>query len=112
MTSQGQLKTPVWIADADRSLCAICLEAFTLVKSKHHCRACGDVFCEACSSKHIVMPHYGYTKAVRVCNPCFVFQRSRQVWCQEFQIPLQKGSTFNRHMPDGIKQSNVNLSDG
>ncbi|KAF9963834.1 hypothetical protein BGZ65_010476, partial [Modicella reniformis] len=37
----------------------------------HHCRQCGRVLCNECSSRSIALPQLGYTKAVRVCNDCF-----------------------------------------
>ncbi|KAG0259850.1 hypothetical protein DFQ27_003839 [Actinomortierella ambigua] len=37
----------------------------------HHCRQCGRVVCHDCSSRSLVLPQLGYTKAVRVCTDCF-----------------------------------------
>ncbi|KAF9970720.1 hypothetical protein BGZ73_006512 [Actinomortierella ambigua] len=37
----------------------------------HHCRQCGRVVCHDCSSRSLVLPQLGYTKAVRVCSGCF-----------------------------------------
>ena len=33
--------TPFWIPDADADACMICEAKFTMVKRRHHCRACG-----------------------------------------------------------------------
>uniref|UniRef100_A0A4W2DZ42 Hepatocyte growth factor-regulated tyrosine kinase substrate n=1 Tax=Bos indicus x Bos taurus TaxID=30522 RepID=A0A4W2DZ42_BOBOX len=38
---------------------------------RHHCRACGQIFCGKCSSKYSTIPKFGIEKEVRVCEPCF-----------------------------------------
>ncbi|RZC41060.1 FYVE domain containing protein [Asbolus verrucosus] len=39
--------------------------------TKHHCRACGEGFCEACSSKTQPVPSRGWYENVRVCDDCY-----------------------------------------
>ena len=73
-TGVGMSKQEIdWVPDADRSECALCRKAFTgLFKSgKHHCRACGDIFCATCSDYKRPLPHLGLTEPVRVCATCF-----------------------------------------
>ncbi|KAE9316974.1 hypothetical protein PR003_g18591 [Phytophthora rubi] len=36
--------------------CAICICSFSFVKSKHHCRACGEAVCGQCSRKWTLQP--------------------------------------------------------
>jgi hypothetical protein len=47
--------------------CAGCSSKFTIVKRKHHCRECGDVFCNSCSlHKNVIQ---GVLK--RCCTSCY-----------------------------------------
>ena len=38
---------------------------------QHHCRNCGQVFCNKCSSKQSIIPQFGIEREVRVCDTCF-----------------------------------------
>lgn len=55
-----------WVPDADVTNCGQCGIKFTLFVRKHHCRACGDIFCGKCSSQK-----WTYSaQQVRVCDEC------------------------------------------
>jgi hypothetical protein len=45
---------------------------FTLSKRRHHCRLCGDIFCDSCSSHRVTLPLEGpeFDKPVRICDLC------------------------------------------
>ena len=60
------------VADKYRTNCPDCGCLFTLSKRRHHCRLCGDVFCDACSSHRVELPLPGaeFEKPVRVCDDC------------------------------------------
>ncbi|TYZ64387.1 hypothetical protein PybrP1_012350 [[Pythium] brassicae (nom. inval.)] len=45
-----------WVQDDAVNACFKCHTLFTLLVRKHHCRACGRIFCSACSSQRVVIP--------------------------------------------------------
>nr|CAI5819357.1 unnamed protein product [Callosobruchus analis] len=59
---------PEW---ADGDVCHRCRVQFNIIQRKHHCRACGQVFCGQCTSRSTTLPKYGIEKEVRVCDSCF-----------------------------------------
>lgn len=59
---------PDWV-DSDE--CMICYSAFTVLNRKHHCRACGGVFCQTHSSHSIPLVGLGLMDPVRVCDNCY-----------------------------------------
>ncbi|XP_053561959.1 hepatocyte growth factor-regulated tyrosine kinase substrate isoform X2 [Bombina bombina] len=61
-------RAPDWV---DAEECHRCRVQFGVVTRKHHCRACGQIFCGKCSSKCSTIPKFGIEKEVRVCEPCF-----------------------------------------
>ncbi|XP_053157238.1 hepatocyte growth factor-regulated tyrosine kinase substrate isoform X4 [Hemicordylus capensis] len=61
-------RAPDWV---DAEECHRCRVQFGVVTRKHHCRACGQIFCGKCSSKCSTIPKFGIEKEVRVCEPCY-----------------------------------------
>ena len=66
-------KRPEWMNDADAGSCTLCsLDFFFVVRRRHHCRACGALVCDDCSSFRIKIPRLDYHTNVRVCDLCWV----------------------------------------
>jgi hypothetical protein len=64
-------KMPKWVHDDLVNECLKCHERFRIFVRKHHCRKCGNIFCDRCSQKRMFIPAFGYTKKpVRVCDNC------------------------------------------
>lgn len=61
-------KAPTW-SEGDE--CSNCQSEFSLLQRKHHCRACGGIFCNKCSNKQAIIPQFGIEKEVRVCDKCY-----------------------------------------
>ncbi|KAM8973906.1 RUN and FYVE domain-containing protein 1 [Pelodytes ibericus] len=62
------LKGHTWLKDYEATECKQCNKEFSIARRKHHCRNCGDIFCNTCSSSELSLP--SYPKPVRVCDPC------------------------------------------
>ncbi|XP_031435137.1 RUN and FYVE domain-containing protein 2 [Clupea harengus] len=58
----------VWLKDKDASHCKLCEKEFSISRRKHHCRNCGEIFCNACSDNELPLP--ASPKPVRVCDTC------------------------------------------
>ncbi|XP_041972423.1 rabankyrin-5 [Aricia agestis] len=56
---------------AESDLCQECATKFTLTMRKHHCRHCGRMLCNKCSSQDIPILKFGMNKPQRVCEICF-----------------------------------------
>ncbi|KAL6739005.1 hypothetical protein Aduo_012498 [Ancylostoma duodenale] len=55
----------------DGTECFRCRAEFSLFNRKHHCRACGQIFCDRCSTKELPLPQFGIEREVRVCDACY-----------------------------------------
>ncbi|KAK7895469.1 hypothetical protein WMY93_020794 [Mugilogobius chulae] len=62
-------KQPAWMPDAEAPNCINCSQRFTFTKRRHHCRACGKVYCGVCCSRKCKLKYL--QKEARVCVTCF-----------------------------------------
>lgn len=62
---------PVWVPDHLVVACSCCNASFSLFRRRHHCRACGQIFCADCSKFTKNLDCWGYHGPVRVCESCF-----------------------------------------
>ncbi|NXK38514.1 ZFY16 protein, partial [Piprites chloris] len=73
----GSLKTPAallwkqpqWVPDSEAPNCMNCQVKFTFTKRRHHCRACGKVFCGSCCKRKCKLQYM--EKEARVCTGCY-----------------------------------------
>ncbi|CBZ50749.1 lateral signaling target protein 2, related [Neospora caninum Liverpool] len=65
-----------WVPSDEVTHCNHCQGLFSVTKWKHHCRACGKVFCGECSTMRIRLPDLGYFEKVRVCDDCALARAS------------------------------------
>ncbi|XP_035228278.1 RUN and FYVE domain-containing protein 2-like isoform X1 [Stegodyphus dumicola] len=73
--NQMALKEAVWTHDKQATICRQCNKAFSVARRKHHCRHCGDIFCNACSDNTMPLP--SSAKPVRVCDVCYTLLLQR-----------------------------------
>lgn len=66
-----QVAPTYWRPNSEIKNCHKCQIAFGLTDSKHHCRACGEGFCDRCSSKTKCVPSRNWHTPVRVCDMCY-----------------------------------------
>lgn len=62
--------SPFWVPDADALNCMQCGMKFTVLKRRHHCRACGRVLCHKCCDMRACLEYLNYQEH-RVCELCF-----------------------------------------
>ncbi|NXU88558.1 ZFY16 protein, partial [Xiphorhynchus elegans] len=62
-------KQPLWVPDSEAPNCMNCQVKFTFTKRRHHCRACGKVFCGSCCKRKCKLQYM--EKEARVCTGCY-----------------------------------------
>ncbi|XP_021489748.2 zinc finger FYVE domain-containing protein 16 isoform X1 [Meriones unguiculatus] len=62
-------KQPTWVPDSEAPNCMNCQVKFTFTKRRHHCRACGKVFCGVCCNRKYKLQYL--EKEARVCVICY-----------------------------------------
>uniref|UniRef100_A0A8C6LRL2 Zinc finger FYVE-type containing 9 n=1 Tax=Nothobranchius furzeri TaxID=105023 RepID=A0A8C6LRL2_NOTFU len=84
---------PLWVPDSQAPVCMKCDVKFTFTKRRHHCRACGKVFCAACCSVKCKL-EYMDRKEARVCVTCHsalttgsLSRDQRRVWFADGVLP-------------------------
>ncbi|XP_058159569.1 zinc finger FYVE domain-containing protein 9 isoform X2 [Dasypus novemcinctus] len=91
-TTLGEV-APVWVPDSQAPNCMKCEARFTFTKRRHHCRACGKVFCASCCSLKCKLL-YMDKKEARVCVICHSVlmnvaqpREQRRVWFADGILP-------------------------
>lgn len=60
-----------WMDSKQVKQCALCQQSFSVTRRKHHCRLCGNVFCQTCSDNKMELA--SSAKPARVCDTCHSF---------------------------------------
>lgn len=105
-----------WVPDEAVTKCTACGTDFGAFVRRHHCRNCGDIFCDKCTNGRIALTADANAQPVRVCDRCMaeVTQRlsnakdaaSKPVGLQSHEDlakKLQEELERNRKAPSGAK---------
>lgn len=68
-----------WVLNDATQDCMLCKEAFSLMVSRHHCRACGYIACNECCSERALIKQLSGLES-RVCDICAAKHPSGEVW--------------------------------
>nr|XP_030702616.1 zinc finger FYVE domain-containing protein 16 isoform X5 [Globicephala melas] len=85
-------KQPTWVPDSEAPNCMNCQVKFTFTKRRHHCRACGKVFCGVCCNRKCKLQYL--EKEARVCVVCYetiskglCSKEQKRVWFADGILP-------------------------
>ncbi|WOL18593.1 hypothetical protein Cni_G27390 [Canna indica] len=59
-----------WVPDEAVTKCTSCGSDFGAFNRRHHCRNCGDIFCDKCTKGRIALTADENAQPVRVCDRC------------------------------------------
>ncbi|KAK2707207.1 zinc finger FYVE domain-containing protein 21-like [Artemia franciscana] len=93
--SPFELKEPNWVSDKDVERCQDCYMIFNMMNRRHHCRRCGRIFCDRCSSYYYSIPRMGFVDPVRNCRKCAVTARNERDFFQRDIRILRGGAHVN-----------------
>ncbi|TWW72199.1 zinc finger FYVE domain-containing protein 1-like [Takifugu flavidus] len=97
-----QIAPAYWKPNSLISVCHKCHTVFQDNDTKHHCRACGEGFCDGCSSKSAPVPERGWGLGpVRVCDVCFE-QRAAYAELLKEELEEEEGGTLARKVGEAV----------
>ncbi|XP_072570551.1 WD repeat and FYVE domain-containing protein 3 isoform X3 [Paramormyrops kingsleyae] len=67
----GRSAADHWVKDEVVDSCSGCTVRFSLTERRHHCRNCGQLFCQKCSRFQSEIKRLKISSPVRVCQNCY-----------------------------------------
>ncbi|XP_010935133.1 protein FREE1 isoform X2 [Elaeis guineensis] len=72
-----------WVPDEAVNKCTSCGTDFGAFVRRHHCRNCGDIFCDKCTQGRIALTADENAQPVRVCDRCMAEVSQRLSYAKE-----------------------------
>ena len=89
------LSAPAWVPDSEAHECMRCNKTkFSALQRRHHCRMCGFVVCNACSSRKCKIEHQS-SRPLRVCDHCYESQTNTNTANPIGEEAVSSGSQFH-----------------
>ncbi|CAM4913980.1 unnamed protein product [Rotaria socialis] len=102
-----QVAPSYWVPNKYVIACSSCKLSFGSEYSKHHCRMCGHVFCDTCTTRRLIVPWIDTENPVRVCVNCYDNPKAQAL----FDISKQSIKTVNENGNSDDSTSTVSSSD-
>ncbi len=101
LVQQGMVASPArpWMPDELVNRCHSCDLNFTTLRRRHHCRTCGQIFCNACANNFLTVDGH---EVIRVCNQCLQSRNQQQQQQQQHQ-QHQRSPRRDHSEPDAAR---------
>ncbi len=102
MTSKSKIvkSGAEWDSNDSSPVCILCTAAFSVFRNRrHHCRQCGRLVCENCSTRKMKLENSNYQKSgnknhndqpQRVCDPCHLMLTKKEEKKIEYSFKKEK----------------------
>ncbi|XP_021864337.2 protein FREE1-like isoform X2 [Spinacia oleracea] len=97
-----------WVPDEAVSKCTGCGGDFSAFNRRHHCRNCGDVFCDKCTQGRTPLTLEDSAQAVRVCDRCVAHVSQRLSMAKEAStrpISLQSHEDLAKKLQEEMEKN-------
>ncbi|KAK9748548.1 hypothetical protein RND81_02G065900 [Saponaria officinalis] len=103
-----------WVPDEAVSKCTGCGSDFSAFNRRHHCRNCGDVFCDKCTQGRTPLTSEENAQPVRVCDRCMAEVTHRLSKAKEAStrpVTLQSHEDLAKKLQEEMEK-NLRISSG
>ncbi|EDQ91985.1 uncharacterized protein MONBRDRAFT_31115 [Monosiga brevicollis MX1] len=95
---------PLWEEDTNVKNCVGCDVKFSMMKRKHHCRACGRIFCDTCSPHKDELPEsFDMKGPQRTCDMCHL-NLEKCFWARSRRMSKTEGESSSSNLPGWFPQ--------
>uniref|UniRef100_A0A7M4E0A4 Zinc finger FYVE domain-containing protein 16 n=1 Tax=Crocodylus porosus TaxID=8502 RepID=A0A7M4E0A4_CROPO len=108
-------KQPSWVPDSEAPNCMNCQVKFTFTKRRHHCRACGKVYCGVCCNRRCKLQYMEKEARVCIVSCCFspilgpCPREQKRVWFADGILPNGEVADTTK-LSSGVKRSSQDQS--